>query len=82
MARRETTSKLSNEAVITRAVQRFGPGGLGLEVVVQSPTCVIFDGGEGGVEVALASTGAGTFIDVVSQKWDYQTKGFVREVAH
>lgn len=82
MMRLETTSKLSNEALITRAMQYFGPGGLGLDVIAQSPTCVIFDGDGGGVEVALASIGAGTFIDVVSQKWDYQTKGFVRGLAH
>jgi hypothetical protein len=51
MARYGKESKLSPDKVMEKALEFFGPGGLGLEVKEQGEDCATFEGGGGHVFV-------------------------------
>ena len=70
-------TKVSPEEAIGRAVQFFGPDGIGLEIKDQAPTCARFEGGGGGVEVSACAQEKGTSVDIVSQEWEHQVEDFV-----
>jgi hypothetical protein len=57
MARYGKESKLSPAKVLEKALQFFGPGGLGLEVEEQGEGCVTFEGGGGHVFVQACEGG-------------------------
>ena len=75
-----TKTKLSPEEAIKRAVEFFGPGGYGLEVKNQSPGCVYFEGGGGGVNVIACTEEKRTSVVLESREWDYQVKEFIRKI--
>jgi hypothetical protein len=81
MLRLSTTSKLSPEEVIKRAVKFFGPGGYKLEVREQGDCCASFEGGGGGVEVTAAAEGKKTTVELTSREWDYQVRQFMEKVS-
>ena len=80
MLRLSADSKLSQEEVIKRAVEFFGPGGYGLEVKEETTESVVFEGGGGGVGITTSSDGKKTTVDITSHEWDYQVKEFIRKV--
>ncbi len=75
-----TTTKLSPEEAIKRAVEFFGPGGYGLEVKEESADCASFEGGGGGVEVTACVDGKSTSVDLESREWDFQVKEFIGKI--
>ena len=74
------TTKLSPEEAVKRAVEFFGPGGYGLEVKDQQPSCAYFEGGGGGVEVTACVEEKGTSVDLVSREWDFQVREFIGKI--
>ena len=81
MLKLSTTTKLSPEEVIKRAVKHFGPEGYGLEVKEQAKCCAYFEGGGGGVEATAVAEGKGATVDLISREWDYQVEEFVRNIS-
>jgi hypothetical protein len=57
MARYGKESKLSPDKVMEKALEFFGPGGLGLEVKEQGEDCATFEGGGGHVFVQACEKG-------------------------
>jgi hypothetical protein len=76
----ETTTKLTPEEALKRAVKFFGPQGYGLKVKEQVPGCVEFQGGGGGVAVIASAQGKGTTVSLESREWDYQVKEFIGKI--
>ncbi len=76
-----TKTKLSPEEAIKRAVEFFGPGGQGLKVKRQEPTCASFEGGGGGVAVTACAEGKGASVELESREWDYQVREFIRKIS-
>ncbi len=75
-----TTTKLSPEEAVKRAVDFFGPGGYGLEVKNQESNCASFAGGGGGVEVTACAEEKGTSVELESREWDFQVREFIRQI--
>ena len=80
MARYGKDSKLSPAKVLEKALEFFGPGGLGLEVKEEGEGCAIFDGGGGHVFVQACEGGKGSEVDLETREWDYQVKQFMRKI--
>jgi hypothetical protein len=70
-------SKLKPGDVIERAVNFFGPTGLGLKIVEQDKCNAVFEGGGGGVSVTAATIKKGSNIDVETREWESQVKDFL-----
>jgi hypothetical protein len=81
MLRMEAHSKLPAERVGEKLKSFFGDGGLGLELIEDSPGCLTFQGGGGYVTATLCTEGHKTRIDLVTQEWDYDVKKFVSELS-
>jgi len=81
MLRIGTTTRLSPEETIKRAVAFFGPGGsYGLKVTEQTPTSACFEGGGGSVEVIACAEEKNTAVDLTSREWDVQVREFVSKI--
>ncbi len=76
-----TKTRLSPEEAIKKAVQFFGPGGYGLEIKEQNPTCVYFEGGGGGINVSACTEGKRTSVEFESREWDSSVKEFIRKIS-
>jgi hypothetical protein len=74
-------TRLSPEKTIERAIETFGPGGLGLEVSQENPCCVTFEGGGGHVTVTASGEGKETTAELETREWDYHVRKFMREIA-
>ena len=81
MIRIETKTKLTPEAAIKQAIKFFGPGGLGLKVMDQSPDSARFEGGGGSVAISACAAEKKTSVELVSQEWEYQVKEFIGQIA-
>ena len=75
-----TMTKISQQDVIKKAVEFWGPGGYGLEVKDQQEGYASFEGGGGGVEVVANVKGGKTEVDVASREWDYQAQEFIGKI--
>jgi hypothetical protein len=81
-------SKLSPTKVLEKAVEFFGPGGVGLEVKEQDEGCARFEGGGGYVFVRVCEEGPalsgvegkGTEVDLEAREWEYQAKQFMGKI--
>lgn len=75
-------SKLTTSDVVDKAVEFFGPGGLGLEVVEKGDCCARFEGSGGYVfvDVADADRQDGSSVDVEGREWDFHIKRFMGEI--
>ena len=82
MLKIESTTKLTAEEAIKKAVKFFGPEGHGLKVNEVSSCCVQFEGGGGGVAVTASPStkGKGSTVEFESREWDYQVKEFIRKI--
>lgn len=73
-------SKLSPTKVLEKAIEFFGPDGVGLEVTEQDGGCARFEGGGGYVFVQVCEKEKGTEVDLEAREWEYQAKQFMREI--
>ena len=73
-------TKLSPEEAIKRAVEFFGSGGYGLNVIKETSTSACFEGGGGGVEGTPCAEGKGASVELVSQECDYQVTEFIGKI--
>ena len=74
-------SKLSPTRVLEKAIEFFGPDGVGLEVKEQDEGCARFEGSGGYVFVQVCKKeGGGTDIDLEAREWEYQAKQFLRNI--
>jgi hypothetical protein len=74
----DVKTKLSKEKALQKLKNFFGKGGLGLEIVEETPDCIDFEGGGGRVTATLCpEEGNKIRINLVAQEWDYQVKKFV-----
>ena len=80
MARYGKESKLSLTKVTEKALQFFGPGGVGLEVKEQGENCALFEGGGGHVFFQACEKDGGAEVDLETREWDYQVKQFMRKI--
>jgi len=80
MLKIETTTKLSPEEAIKRAVEFFGPSSYGLEVKRQESNCAYFEGGGGGVDVTACAEEKGTSVELESREWDFQVREFIDRI--
>jgi hypothetical protein len=74
-------TKLSPEETVEKAIETFGPGGLGLEVTQENPCCVTFEGGGGHVTITASGEGERTTAELETREWDYHVQKFMREIA-
>ena len=78
MARYTKESKLEPEAVLRKAEEFFGAGGLGLQVIERNECCLSFEGSGGHVTVTAARCEPDkTEVDIETREWDYQVKEFM-----
>jgi len=70
-------TKLKPDQVIDKAVQFFGPSGLGLQVEDQGAGCVRFTGGGGYVYLSTCEGKKETEVSLEAREWEYQAKEFV-----
>jgi hypothetical protein len=80
MARYGKESKQSPAQVMKKALEFFGPGGLGLEIKEEGEGCASFEGGGGHVFVQVCEKGRGSEVDLETREWDYQVKQFVGKI--
>lgn len=72
-------SKLVPAEVVKKAVEFFGPSGMGLNVVDQGACCVRFEGAGGYVFVQTADLEdqRGSDVTVEGREWDHQIRQFM-----
>lgn len=72
-------SKLVPAEVVKKAVEFFGPSGMGLNVVDQGACCVRFEGTGGYVFVQTADLEdqGGSDVTVEGREWDHQIRQFM-----
>jgi hypothetical protein len=80
MARYGVETNLDVEEVLEKAVEFFGPDGLGLEVGTRTDAAVSFVGGGGHVAVVVCPTDSGSELDLETREWDYQVKEFMQQL--
>lgn len=81
MIKLATKTKLSPEEVTKRAVAFFGPGGRGMKITQQTPTCVYFGGvGESYVNVTTCVEEKRTTVEVESREWDIEAREFMSKI--
>jgi hypothetical protein len=80
MARYGVETNKSPEDVIQKAIDYFGPGGLGLSVSSQDSCCVTLEGGGGHVSLTVSQGEGKTTLDLETREWDYHVKTFMGQV--
>jgi hypothetical protein len=70
-------TKLKPDAVIKRAVDFFGPKGLGLILKEEDTSEVYLEGGGGGVRISAAESKKGSTVDIETREWESQVKNFL-----
>lgn len=74
-------TKMSPEEAVKKAIEFFGPQGLGMKVKDQQATCASFEGEAGSVSVVACTEGKRTSVDLESREWENQVKEFVSVIA-
>jgi hypothetical protein len=78
--RYQVTTHLPAPEALGRAIGYFGPGGLGLAVISQTPHAVIFQG-RGGYVAVTARTGAATTLELETREWDLAVRKFMGKIS-
>jgi len=73
-------TKLGPEKVIERAIQYFGPQGVGLEVEESGTGCARFAGGGGFVSVTACKGETRTEVSIEAREYESQAKQFVAKL--
>jgi hypothetical protein len=76
----EGRTRLSTDEVMKRLKKYFGPGGQGLEVIEENPSCITFAGGGGSVNATVCTEKEKTKVNLVAQEWEYQAKEFLSKL--
>lgn len=77
MLRISKKSKRSVDRVLDTAIEFFGLGGIGLDLVEQSASHLFFQGGGGFVDVTVQLEDKHTDVNVQTREWEYQVKEFL-----
>lgn len=80
MIRLGKQSRLKPAEVVQKAVDFFGPAGLGLEVQERTETSVSLKGGGGSITVQAKATDGGADVDIMVVEWDYQANQFMSRI--
>lgn len=78
--RYQVTTHLPAPQALERAVGYFGPGGLGLAVISQTPRTVIFQGGGGYVAITV-QTDTQTTLELETREWDQAVQQFMDQIS-
>lgn len=78
--RYQVTTALPAPEVLERAIGYFGPGGLGLAVISQTPRAVVFQGG-GGFVAVTAQSGTETTLELETREWDQAVRKFMDKIS-
>jgi len=70
-------TKIKPEDVKKRAVDFFGPKGLGLKITSEESCSVCLEGGGGDVRVAASKAEKGATVDLETREWESQAKDFM-----
>jgi hypothetical protein len=75
-------SNLVSAEVVNRAIDYFGPAGIGLKIVDQGACCVRFEGSGGHVFVQTADIDNkdGSQVTVQGREWEHQIKQFMGKI--
>ncbi|MGD8465243.1 MAG: hypothetical protein PVI09_15355 [Anaerolineae bacterium] len=75
-------SNFESSAVLEKAAEFFGPGGVGLDATSQDPCCARFEGAGGYVYVQTTDIEdqKGSTVTVEGREWENQIKQFMREI--
>jgi hypothetical protein len=79
--RYEVTTRLTQHEALEQATAYFGPGGVGLHAIVQTPPRLVFQGG-GGHAAITAYPGATTTLELEMREWDGAVQRFMGQVSH
>lgn len=74
--RYEVTTSWTPEEVVEYALDYFGPGNTGLEVMTQTSQGVVFQGGGGHVAIQVQAVD-NTVVDIETREWDYPVQQFM-----
>jgi hypothetical protein len=77
--RYEVTTRLTPHEALEQATAFFGPGGVGLHALVQTPQRLMFQGGGGHVAITVHS-GAPTTLELETREWDAAVQRFMGQV--
>lgn len=82
MIRMGKESKLVPAKVIEKAVEFFGPSGVGMSVLEQSDCFARFEGAGGYVfaQAADIGDGDGSNVEIEGREWEYQIRQFMGEI--
>lgn len=78
--RYQVTTALTPRQALEHAIAHFGPQGLGLAVISQTPRGMVFQGGGGHVAVTV-QPGAETVLELETREWDYAVQQFMGRVS-
>ena len=81
MALYSCRTRQTPEKAIQEATAFFGEGGLGLDIVEQSPCCVSFQGGGGHIAITANTRDKETTLELETREWDYPVQQFMRQIA-
>ena len=79
--RYEVTTGLTSGEALEQAAAYFGRGGMGLQVVSQTPQSLVFQGGGGHVAITV-QPGATTTLELETREWDFVVRRFMEQVSH
>ena len=77
--RLETTTRATPPRVVQLARELFA-GAYGLTETAADERSVAFEGGGGGVAVAVRGARDGTIVEITSREWDVQARQFVERL--
>lgn len=80
MSRYAKESRYSPNQVIGKAIEFFGPDGLGLEVDQGGEGCAIFYGGGGHISIRVCKARSGSKIELETREWGYHVQKFLGEI--
>src|SRR5262245_58140871 len=78
--RYQVTTPLTPREALERAIIYFGPHGLGLAVMSQTPAGVILQGG-GGYVAVVVQPGNTTTLELETREWDYAVRQFMVQIS-
>jgi hypothetical protein len=71
---------LDPEQAIDRAIEYFGPDGLGLEMEAEGSCCVTFEGSGGFVSITADVEDGETKLDITAREWEYDVRKFINQL--
>jgi hypothetical protein len=78
--RYQVTTALTPQEALAQALAHFGPGGLGLAVMSQTPLGLVLQGG-GGYVAVVVQPGTETTLELETREWDYAVRQFMIRVS-